>query len=168
MAAQYALKVFESQDNKPFRILDKDGEPWFVLPDVCRELGLTNPSMVAGTLDDDEVGFDSVATAGGRQTVVTVSESGLYTLIMRSRKEGAKRFRRWVTGEVLPSIRRTGQYASSATPAFIERFNHNCDRIEVGYFSVMSELTVRLWGRLERLGHRMADKAANGSSYVQT
>lgn len=161
MAMQYALKVFESEEKKPFRILDKDGEPWFVLPDVCRELGLGNPTQAASRLDDDEVGIDNIATAGGPQNVVTISESGLYSLILTSRKEGAKRFKKWVTAEVLPSIRKTGRYGA-ATPAFISRYNQNWDRVEIGHFSVMSELTIRLWGRLEQLGHTMADKAPDG------
>ncbi len=161
MSVQYALKVFESEDKRPFRTLKKDGEPWFVLIDVCRELGIGNPTDAASRLDDDEVGIDAVKTAGGMQNVVTVSESGLYSLIMTSRKEGAKRFKKWVTAEVLPAIRKTGRYRGG-TPAFIDRYNHNWDRVEIGYFSVMSELTIRLWGRLEKLGHTMADKAADG------
>jgi prophage antirepressor-like protein len=161
MAIQYALKVFESEEKRPFRTLDKNGEPWFVLTDVCRELGIGNPTDAAGRLDDDEVGIDVVETAGGKQSVVTISESGLYSLIMTSRKEGAKRFKKWVTAEVLPAIRKTGRYGGG-TPAFIDRYNHNWDRVEIGYFSVMSELTIRLWGRLEKLGHTMADKAPDG------
>ena len=158
---QYALKVFESEEKRPFRILDKDGEPWFVLADVCRELDLGNPTQASSRLDDDEVGIDSVETPGGRQNVVTISESGLYSLIMTSRKDGAKRFKKWVTAEVLPAIRKTGRYGGS-TPAFIDRYNQNWDRVAIGYFSVMSELTIRLWGRLEKLGHTMADKAPDG------
>lgn len=161
MEMQYALKVFESEEKRPFRILDKDGEPWFVLADVCRELDLGNPTQASARLDDDEVGIDSVETPGGRQNVVTISESGLYSLIMTSRKDGAKRFKKWVTAKVLPAIRKTGRYGGS-TPAFIDRYNQNWDRIAIGYFSVMSELTIRLWGRLEKLGHTMADKAPDG------
>ena len=161
MTMQYALKVFESQEKQPFRILDKDGEPWFVLTDVCRELDVGNPTQAADRLDDDEVGIDSIDTAGGRQNVLTISESGLYSLILTSRKDGAKRFKKWVTAEVLPSIRKTGRYGAG-TPAFINRYNANWDRVETGYFSVMSELTIRLWGRLEQLGHVMADKAPDG------
>ena len=161
MTMQYALKVFEYEEKHPFRILDKDGEPWFVLTDVCRELGIGNATDAAHRLDDDEKGIDSIETLGGRQNAITVSESGLYSLILTSRKEGAKRFKKWVTAEVLPSIRKTGRYGG-ATPAFIARYNANWDRIDTGYFSVMSELTIRLWGRLEQLGHTMADRAPDG------
>lgn len=163
MALQYALKVFEYEEKKPFRILDKDGEPWFVLTDVCRELGIGNPTDAANRLDDDEKGIDSIETLGGRQKIITISESGLYSLILTSRKEGARRFKKWVTAEVLPSIRRTGRYGRAGTPAFIGRYNHNWDRVSPGYFSVISELTIRLWGRLEQLGHVMADKASDGT-----
>jgi hypothetical protein len=84
-----------------------------------------------------------------------------YSLILRSDKPQAKKFKKWVTSEVLPSIRRTGGYAG-AVPAFIRRFNHNWDRIDVGHFSVLSELVVRLWGRLEQVGCRIKDQSATG------
>lgn len=163
MAIQYALKVFEYEDQRPFRIIDRDGNPWFVLADVCAALNLSNPTMTAQSLDDDEkaklnLGFGSPATV--------INESGLYTIILRSRdavKAGTKayKFRKWVTGEVLPTIRKTGRYGGN-TPAFIRRYNQNWDRISVGHFSVMNELTIRVWGRFEHLGHIIADKAPDG------
>lgn len=90
------------------RIVQIDGEPWFVLTDVCRELDLANPTMVAKKLDNDErTKFDL-----GRQGETTiVNESGLYTVILRSDKPQAKPFRKWVTSVVLPSIRKTGSYS---------------------------------------------------------
>lgn len=90
------------------RIVQIDGEPWFVLTDVCRELDLANPTMVAKKLDNDErTKFDL-----GRQGETTiVNESGLYTVILRSDKPQAKPFRKWVTSEVLPSIRKHGSYS---------------------------------------------------------
>ena len=89
------------------RIVQIDGEPWFVLTDVCRELDLANPTMVAKKLDNDErTKFDL-----GRQGETTiVNESGLYTVILRSDKPQAKPFRKWVTSIVLPSIRKHGAY----------------------------------------------------------
>ncbi|MEE0114596.1 MAG: phage antirepressor KilAC domain-containing protein [Ruminococcus sp.] len=89
------------------RIVQIDGEPWFVLTDVCRELDLANPTMVAKKLDNDErTKFDL-----GRQGETTiVNESGLYTVILRSDKPQAKPFRKWVTSVVLPSIRKHGAY----------------------------------------------------------
>lgn len=164
MTIQYALKVFEYETNRPFRIIDRNGEPWFVLADVCAALGLSNPSVVAQPLDDDEkaklnLGFGSDATV--------ISESGLYIVILRSRDAmnvgtNAYKFRKWVTSEVLPSIRKGGHYAGG-TPAFIRRYNQNWDRVSEGHFSVINELVIRLWGRFEHLGHIMADKAKCGT-----
>lgn len=97
------------------RTLIRDGEPWFVLADVCRVLEVGNPSDAARRLDDDEKAtLDNIeghsGQRGGAQSFIIINESGLYAIILTSRKPAAKRFRRWVTGEVLPSIRRTGAY----------------------------------------------------------
>ncbi|MDF9717384.1 BRO family protein [Nocardioides sp. ChNu-99] len=94
------------------RTISVDGEPWFVAADVCAVLEHSNPSMAVAGLDDDERGLRSVETPGGAQQLVCVSEAGLYSLIMRSRKPEAKAFKRWVTHDVLPAIRRTGRYGS--------------------------------------------------------
>lgn len=104
------LKIFTYQENQ-VRTIQKDGEPWFVLKDVCRVLDLSTPSRVAERLDDDEKGMSQIHTPGGPQETIIVNESGLYTVILRSDKPEAKPFRRWVTHEVLPSIRRTGTYS---------------------------------------------------------
>jgi prophage antirepressor-like protein len=161
MPIQYALQVFEYEDERPFRIIDVNGQPWFVLADVCRELDHNNPSQAASSLDDDEKGIITGDTLGGAQKMVIVSESGLYSLILRSRKPEAQRFKKWVTKQVLPSIRRTGGYGRN-TPAFIRRANQNRDRLSAGHFSVIDEITVRLWGRFEHLGHILADTAPDG------
>lgn len=100
------LQIFSYSD-KQVRTLLKDGEPWWVLKDVCDILGLTNPSVVAERLEDDERSkFDL-----GRQGETTIiNEPGLYNVILRSDKPEAKAFKRWITHEVLPSIRKTGSY----------------------------------------------------------
>lgn len=87
-----------------------EDEPWFVAKDVCEILGIVDPKSSVRNLDDDEKGVHTMPTPGGNQRIFIVSESGLYALIFKSRKENAKRFRRWVTGEVLPQIRKTGKY----------------------------------------------------------
>lgn len=93
------------------RVYARDGEPWFVLADVCRELDVGNPSDAAKRLDDDERdALDTIDPMGRTQRATIISESGLYSLILTSRKEGARRFKKWVTAEVLPSIRKTGGY----------------------------------------------------------
>lgn len=91
-----------------------------------------------------------------------INESGLYSLVLRSRKPEAKKFKKWITSEVLPSIRKTGSYGGRV-PAFIKRYNENWNRVSSGHFSVINELVVRLWGRLEMVGHLMADRAPNGT-----
>ncbi|MFT8723093.1 MAG: Bro-N domain-containing protein [Acetobacter malorum] len=97
------------------RVLTRDGEPWFVLADVCGVLEHTNSRVVAERLDEDEKGVSSVYTPGGPQEMSIINESGLYNLIFTSRKPEARRFRKWVTGEVLPAIRKTGSYGLPTT-----------------------------------------------------
>lgn len=97
------------------RVVMKDNEPWFVASDVCTVLGVTNNRDALRILDDDEKGVGISDTDGGPQTVGIISEAGMYTLALRSRKPQAKPFRRWVTHEVLPSINRTGSYAIPQT-----------------------------------------------------
>ena len=101
-------------DTAPIRVHVVDGQPWFVLNDVCAALGITNPRDAAGRLDDDEKGVVKVDTPGGPQDVTAINESGLYKLALRSRKAGAKRFTKWLTSEVLPTIRQTGSYGAPA------------------------------------------------------
>lgn len=94
----------------------QDGNPWFVVVDVCRVLGLGNSSMAISKLDDDEKSGVIIADPHGReQETRCVSEPGLYSLIIRSRKPQAKEFKRWITHDVIPSIRKHGAYATEAT-----------------------------------------------------
>ena len=90
---------------------DAVGDPWFVASDVCEALTIGNSRDAVGRLDDDEKGVGTIDTLGGKQDVSIINESGLYSLIMTSRKPEAKRFKKWVTSEVLPAIRKTGSYA---------------------------------------------------------
>lgn len=93
------------------RTVQKDGEPWFVLKDVCGVLGISTTARVAERLDGDEVSSTHLTDSLGRlQEMTCISESGLYNVILRSDKPEAKPFRKWVTGEVLPAIRRNGGY----------------------------------------------------------
>lgn len=97
------------------RVITVADAPWFVATDVCKALGLANTSKAVEALDDDEKGLTSSYTPGGSQELLTISESGLYTLILRSRQATTPgsvqhRFRKWVTAEVLPAIRKTGRY----------------------------------------------------------
>lgn len=105
------IAVFNFEENQ-VRAKTEEGETWFVLKDLCTILGVGNPSDVAARLDDDEKGIDKIETLGGEQEMVVVNEAGLYNVILRSNKPEAKKFRRWVTHEVLPSIRRQGYYSA--------------------------------------------------------
>ena len=104
------IQVFEYQSNK-VRTVDVDGEAWFVLKDVCEILGISNHKMTVQRLDEDEVSQTYLTDSMGRQQSTTIiNESGLYHVILRSDKPEAAPFRRWVTNDVLPAIRKTGSY----------------------------------------------------------
>lgn len=98
-------------ESSEIRTVQVNGEPWFVLADVCKVLELSSPHKVAERLDGDEKGRNQIPTLGGVQEMAVVNESGLYTVILRSDKPQAKPFRKWVTSEVLPSIRKHGSYS---------------------------------------------------------
>ncbi len=104
---------FESHDVRV--VIDQDGEPLFVAADLLSTLHLDRKALER--LDDDEKGVSSIHTPGGMQEMTVVSESGLFNLVLGSRKPEAKRFKRWVTHEVLPSIRKTGSYATPGSVA---------------------------------------------------
>ena len=87
-------------------------EPWFAAKDVCELLGLDNSRQAVSRLDDDEKGVINSDTLGGKQELTFVNESGMYALIFQSRKPQARAFRKWVTGEVLPSLRKYGYYVA--------------------------------------------------------
>lgn len=106
--------VFNFGDSQ-VRLIVRDGEPWFVANDVCTALGYANTSKAIGDhLDDDEKGVTTGYTLGGEQKMTIINESGLYALVLRSRKPEARKFAKWVTREVLPAIRKTGQYQQPA------------------------------------------------------
>jgi prophage antirepressor-like protein len=123
-----------------------DDEPWFVGKDVCAILGHKNHNDALSLLDDDErKGVDTTDPLGkNRQTIIAINESGLYNLIFKSRKAAAKRFRKWVTSEVLPTIRKTGGYSvAESSPEYIrevKRYNDLADR----FIKTQSKLFVAL------------------------
>ena len=120
------LKIFENAAFGAVRVVMKDGEPWFVAKDVCECLDLGNPRTSIALLDEDEKGVHTVDTPGGPQEVSIISEAGLYSLILRSRKPEAKAFKRWVTHDILPAIRRHGAYL---TPDMTEKVLSDPDTI---------------------------------------
>lgn len=115
--AQNDFTIFKFGDSE-IRVINKCGEPWFVAKDVCDALTLTNSRKALTALDDDEKGVTLSYTLGGEQNLSIVSESGMYTLVLRCRDAVNKgsvphKFRKWVTAEVLPSIRKTGSYGKT-------------------------------------------------------
>ncbi|MFM2094102.1 MAG: hypothetical protein RIS70_1226 [Planctomycetota bacterium] len=109
-------QVFEYEGHG-VRVAGTPELPLFVAADVCRTLGIGDTSRAIERLDDDEKGTSSIRTPGGTQQMLCVTESGLYSLILGSRKPEARAFKRWVTHEVLPTIRKTGRYAVDLSPA---------------------------------------------------
>ena len=115
------IKIFENEKFGRIRTITKDGEPWFVIADVCRALEIRNSRMVAGRLDRDELMSVKLTSGGQRREMTVINESGLYAVIIRSDKPQAQSFRKWLTSEVIPTIRRTGGYVSNEE-MFIENY----------------------------------------------
>lgn len=162
---QLQIFKFEEEDHLDnLTTINIDGEIWFIAKEVCDLLEIKNASDAVSRLDDDEKQTSVLPISGQNRNVNIISESGLYALVFRSKKPSAKKFRKWVTKEVIPAIRKTGSYGINRleTPNFIVRFNDNWDRTDKGYFSVISELFIRLYGRFEKLGYQIPNKAFNG------
>lgn len=119
-ASAEPLQIF-NYNEKQIRTVTIDCEPWFVLKDVCVALGIANDRNVAARLDEDEKGVRLIDTPGGKQQMSVINESGLYHVMLRSDKEVAKPFRKWITADVLPTMRKTGGYVANED-AFIDTY----------------------------------------------
>ena len=107
------LMIFNNPEFGEIRTVEVNGEPWFVGKDVATALGYKNPQeAVRNHVDDEDKGVSEVLTPGGKQTVPVINESGLYSLVLSSKLSGAKKFKRWITSEVIPSIRKNGGYVN--------------------------------------------------------
>ena len=105
------LQIFNSEEFGEIRTITKDNETYFVGKDVAKALGFTNPrDAIATHVFDEDKGVDTIDTLGGKQSMTVINESGVYALVFGSRLESAKRFKHWVTSEVIPSIRKNGGY----------------------------------------------------------
>lgn len=104
------LDIFNFNENEVRIHRDKNGKPWFIAKDVCDVLGLSNITEALRNLDGDELTSEILKSGNQGREMKLVSESGLYALVIRSNKPNAKKFRKWITSEVLPSIRKTGGY----------------------------------------------------------
>lgn len=110
------LQIFSNSEFGEIRTITKDNETFFVGKDVAKALGFTNPrDAIATHVFDEDKGVDTIDTLGGKQSMTIINESGVYALVFGSRLESAKRFKHWVTSEVLPSIRKTGSYGKPLT-----------------------------------------------------
>ncbi len=111
------VSIFKFEESFTVRTVVKDNEPWFVAKDVCDALGIQQPVRAVENLDSDEVSKTHVTDSLNRQQeTYIINESGLYALVIRSNKPNARKFRKWITSEVLPSIRKTGKYAAPVQP----------------------------------------------------
>lgn len=109
------LQIFENPDFGAIRTIEVDGEPWLVGKDVAAALGYSDTAQAVRThVDEEDKGVVEMTTPGGKQKLQIINESGLYSLILSSKLPGAKKFKRWVTSEVLPSIRKSGGYMAPA------------------------------------------------------
>lgn len=115
------LKIFNSEEFGDIRTVQLNNEPMFCLSDVCKALGLIQPSKVKERLNEKGVSSIPTLTAGGEQKLLYINESNLYKAIFQSRKESAERFTDWVTSEVLPTIRKTGSYQKPMSPVEMMR-----------------------------------------------
>lgn len=119
------IKIFSSPEFGMIRTTEIDGEPWLVGRDVARILGYANPNdALAKHVDEEDKGVAKCDTPGGVQELTAINESGLYSLVLSSKLPNAKQFKRWITADVIPSIRKHGAYA---TPATIENIINNPD-----------------------------------------
>lgn len=106
------LAIFENPEFGHIRGLKIEGEPWFVGKDIATALGYSDTAQaIRKHIDDEDKGVVESTTPGGKQNITIINESGLYSLMLKSKLPGAKKFKRWVTSEVLPSIRKTGAYS---------------------------------------------------------
>lgn len=113
------LQIFNNPDFGDIRIVERNGEPWFVGKDIAQALGYRNTKdALARHVDDEDKGGSQITTPSGAQEMTIINESGVYSLIFSSKLEKAQQFKRWVTAEVLPAIRKTGGYL---TPAAAEQ-----------------------------------------------
>lgn len=163
------LQTFKYENMEDLTTLEIDGEIWFVAHEVCKVLGLQNPTQTVASLDDDEKLTYTIHTSGQNRNVNIVSESGLYALVFKSNKPEAKKFRKWITKEVIPKIRKTGIYSHitrANLPNFVIRYKDNMHKLPKDQFSVISEMFSRLYMELEKVGYQIPDKALGGKQMM--
>ena len=159
MDASSEIVPFSNESFGTVRAIIEDGEPIFVASDIAKALGYRDAEKMARRLDDDEKGTRSVGTLGGDQNMTVITEAGLYSAILGSQVPNAKAFKRWVTHEVIPSIRRRGVYATAETA---ERLMADPDFM-IRTFTELKSARSRA-ERAERRVKRMRPKALVGEA----
>ncbi len=144
------IRVFQSPEFETIRVLEQNGEPWFVAVDVCRALEISNSRDALSRLEDDEkmtVGLTDSHSGqrGGAQSLNIISEPGLYALIFRSRKPDARAFKRWVTHDVIPSIRKHGLYVTEELLRDRDRLEASLKKIEAENTKLFMQNNKLLW-----------------------
>lgn len=113
---QNDIKIFENEEFGQVRTILKNGDPWFVGKDIATVLGYAKPAdTIRKRVDEEDRGISKMETPSGIQEMTIINESGLYSLIFGSKLDSARKFKRWVTSEVLPTLRKTGTYSVSTT-----------------------------------------------------
>lgn len=156
-AGKMSLRSFNFEGDTSVAAFEKNGEVWFSAADVCKALELKNPRQSVATLDDDEKGVITTDTLGGPQQVTIINESGLYSLIFRSRKETAKRFKKWVTSVVLPCVRLHGGYIKG-----MEELDPEEQAVTVQVIHEEAQ-RVGVWGQEEREARTKAFRVMKGA-----
>lgn len=149
----------------PIRVKMVDGEPWFVGKDLAVALGYSKPeNAISVHVEDEDKTTTSIQGSGSnyRTRAIIVNESGMYSLVLQSHLPDAKKFKQWITKEVLPTIRKTGGYGNAQIPDFMQRVILNAGQIPLSHFSVIGELFSTVYCAFEKAGHRLSDKAING------
>lgn len=155
METENKVQIFNNDQFGSVRTVVKDGEPWFVAADVCKALEIGNPTDVMKRLDDDERTLVSIEGASNTLPVNAINEPGLYAVVLGSRKPEAKAFKRWITHEVIPTIRKTGGYVAN-DDLFVETYFGDADESMKSAFRATLERVRRLNEEKKALGETVA------------
>lgn len=143
------LQQFTSAQFGDIRALSIDGDPWFVGKDIAERLGYTNPlKAIRDHVDPEDKGVNEMDTPGGRQPLIFINESGLYSLVLSSKLPSAKAFKRWVTHDVIPTIRKTGGYVSD-TSAFVNAYFPELNETQKAAIGTMLDESRRMGQQLK-------------------
>lgn len=138
------LQQFTNQQFGDIRALSIDGEPWFVGRDIAERLGYTNPQKaIRDHVDTEDKGVNEMDTPGGRQQILIINESGLYSLVLSSKLPSAKAFKRWITHDVIPTIRKTGGYVNDADK-FVDAYFPELNEAQKSVLGIMLDESRRM------------------------